>query len=188
MVQWADSPLDQAQSHVVVTHWDDIARHLAPPTVAWEWTESKLGAKTRHQLKTQGLIKPVSGGMWRATEHLWLDVIDRAGDNDTVGCDASGQELLVEPVADDRATRTLTDPDPRPTIVEQQTLTGDTTELDNDGEVGDRIARNRSKAEHNAEDESEVAPGQLRLDVFEPGQTTIGAWTDILGARDRGAA
>jgi hypothetical protein len=70
----------------------------------------------------------------------------------------------------------------------QQTLTGDPTEIDNDGELEDRIERNQAKAENDRGDESEVAAGQLKLEFFDAGQTRLDAWTDVLGARDRGAA
>jgi hypothetical protein len=189
MVQWAGSPLTQAQAHVVVQHWNDILQHLAPPTVAWEWAESSLAPKTKHRLKQEDLVEPVTGGRWRATERLWLDVIDRASDAEDIGRGTSGQELLVDPVGNERESRVLTRQAPTLPLRDpiQQTLTGgDTDELDNDEEQ--RIGTNRAKANNESEDESEVAPGQLRLEVFDAGQTTIAAWANFLGSKDRMAA
>ena len=189
MVQWAESPLNQAQAHIVATYWDDIVRNIAPPTVAWEWAESGLAPKTKHRLKQEDLVEPVTGGRWRATERLWLDVIDRASDGDDIGRGTSGQELLVDPVGNERESRVLTRQSPSLPggEAEQQTLTGDDAEVSNDDEE-DRIETNLAKAENELEDESGVAPGQLRLAFFGIGQTTIGAWADILGARDGGTA
>jgi len=180
MVRWANSRLDQSGAHVVASHWDDITRHLAPPTTAWGWSESPLAPMTKHRLRKEGLIERVSGGRWRATDRLWLDVIDRAGSDETVGVEAVGQELLCEPVGDDRMPRTLTTPDSRPTIVEQTTLDGDTAGLDNDNDEGDRWETNQAKATDGEEEESRDA-GQLRLAFFAAGQTRISEWGKAVG-------
>jgi hypothetical protein len=184
MVTWANSRLDQSGAHVVASHWDDITRHLGEPTTAWEWSESPLAPKTKHRLRKEGLIERVSGGRWRATDRLWLDVIDRADDAETVGVEAVGQELLCEPVGDDRMPRTLTTPESRPTIVEQMTLDGDTAGLDNDDE-GDRWETNQAKAtEGNGEGEESRDAGQLQLTFFTAGQTTLDSWTEAVGTTD----
>lgn len=189
MVRWAQSPLDQSQAHAVTLHWDDIVRHLAPPTVAWTWGESDLAPRTKHRLKAESLIEKTSAGRWQTTGKLWLDVIDRAGDDEEVGRESEGQELLTESVGEERESRVLDRQSPSLPggKAVQQTLTGDDAEVSNDDEE-DRIETNLAKAENELEDESGVAPGQLRLAFFGIGQTTIGAWADILGVRDGGTA
>lgn len=188
MVRWADSPLNQAQAHVVERHWDDLVRHLARPAVAWEWIESDLEPRTKHRLKKEDLVESVAGGRWRATSRLWRDVNARADDDEEIGRASSGQELLADPVGEERESRVLGQSPSLPLGESmQQTFTGDTVEIDND-DAEDRFETNLEKAENGPEYETEVAPGQVRLAFFDAGQTTLSAWTDILGARDRGAA
>ena len=172
MVSWADSPLRQEQAHVVAGHWGDIVQHLAPPSVSWEWAECPLAPRTKHRLKEHDLIERSAGGRWSATADLWQDVIDRAGPDESVGADAVGQETL--PVSPRRGLSTRrADPslrDGRGPCSEQVTLTGDAVE----GDVGDGRAVNNTGGEGDGEDG--IEPGQLRLSVFESGQTTLSAW------------
>lgn len=64
----------------------------------------------------------------------------------------------------------------------QQSLTGDEAQIGNDN--GEQIETNRSKANNDLDEESGYVPGQLRLDFFGSGQTTIEEWIAVLGERD----
>jgi hypothetical protein len=170
MLQWAGSPLRQEQAHAVVTHWDDIVQHLAPPSVSWAWAECPLAPATKHKLKERDLIERSGGGRWSATADLWQDVIDRAAPDESVGESAVGQETL--PVSPRRRLSTRrADPslrDDRGPCSEQVTLTGDA------------VGANPERAFNNTggEDDGEGGrdPGQFCLSVFASGQTTLRAW------------
>ena len=126
MLQWAGSPLRQEQAHAVVTHWDDIVQHLAPPSVAWEWADCPLAPATKHRLKERDLIERSAGGRWSATADLWQDVIDRAAPDESIGESAVGQETLSVSSRRRLSTRgsdDLLEDDRR--CSEQVTLTGD---------------------------------------------------------------
>ena len=92
MVSWADSPLNQKQANVVACSWDEIVQHLAPPTETWGWRDSGFSHGTLTKLAQEGLIEQTPAGDWRTSEDLWLDVIDRAADEETIGGDAVEQE------------------------------------------------------------------------------------------------
>jgi hypothetical protein len=115
---------------------------------------------------------------------LWLHVIESAGDDEPVGDEATGQELLCEPVGNDKDSRTLVDSSPSPTVVEQVTLDGERVEtVNDDGEEFGEVKQNWAKKK-NGEGEGDVDPGQLRLPLFEEPQTRLDEWADTFGATD----
>ena len=189
MVTWSNSPLTQAEAHMVVAQWYDIVDGLAPPTVAWEWTESPLASKTKHRLKEAGLIKRVDeridGSPWRTTDRLWTDVINRVSEDETIGARATGQELLCEPMRSDGESRKLVDPSPSPGIFEQETLNGERIEIVEDDDLRAWWEADKAKAENkNPEDGDSRDYTQLSLTLFETGQTRLDEWVSAVGSTD----
>lgn len=135
----------------------------------------------KYYLRDKGLIERApSGSEWMTSMDLWLYVIEKAGDDEVVGSDVEGQQLLLEDiVGESRATRYLGETSARPSRAEQATLTADTADQ--------RVVRaqhepdwgvvNQQKGRHGDDDgraEAISHPGQSRLQTFEDHDT--GKW------------
>jgi len=65
--------------------------------VVWSWSESGLSHKLKYRLMESGLICRSPGGdRWETTDRLWLYVVSIAGDDETIGRDASGEQVFTE--------------------------------------------------------------------------------------------
>lgn len=140
--------------------WDEITQHLPVPGYAWRWGETGLSHETLYRLKAAGLIEPSTcGDRWETTRELWRYVIERAGDDETVGS-STGQELLDAPGSASGASRVLTDPSPPSRGgARQATLTGDTATLNDVDELSTN-KRKRNPHRDGDEDAGDVE-GQL---------------------------
>lgn len=119
--------LTRSESALISSHWGEITRHLAPPGVAWYWGENRISHKVKYNWKDAGLIhRTPDGRRWRTTEALWCHVVERAADDETVGEEARGQELLPVPDPRGRESVYLVDADTQSRPMTQATLTGDT--------------------------------------------------------------
>lgn len=112
----------------LAAHWEEIRRNLAPPVVAWIWGESGLSQHLKCYLKETGLIeRSPDGSKWMTSMDLWCYAISKAGDDEVVGADARGQQLLSDArTGTSRATRYLGEKTRG--RVRQATLNGDTVD------------------------------------------------------------
>lgn len=110
---------------LIATHWDEITRHLTPPGTAFSWGECGLSDRLKHYLKDKGLIeRDPTGRKWVTSMDMWCYVVQKAGDDEVVGVEASGQQLLDAPPKSG-SSRTLTDDDSGVSVRRtQSTLTG----------------------------------------------------------------
>ncbi len=156
----------------LAAHWGEIRQYLAPPVVAWSWGESGLSTAMKHYLKDKGLIKRAPGGeKWRTSMDLWCYAISKAGDEEPVGVEATGQQTLDAP-PQSGSSRVLTDDTPAPPSRRvQSTLTGD--EADKQAIKSqyepDWTVVNALKGMHGDDGREDAArhPGQARLSTFE---------------------
>lgn len=80
----------------IAYNWDDIRENLPIPGTSWGWGAVGLSDGMLCAFRDSGLIKrDPSGEHWMTTEKLWCYVIDRAGDNESVG--TGGQWVLDVP-------------------------------------------------------------------------------------------
>ena len=101
-VTWQSNSNDLARlaSDIISSHWDEVTRHIVPPGIAWHWDECQVSHRVKRNWKVAGLIhRAPDGERWVTSEALWLHVIGRAGDDEPVGTEAHGQEML--PVTDE---------------------------------------------------------------------------------------
>lgn len=116
----------------------------------WRWGECGISHKVKYRWKDAGLInRAPDGGRWQTSEALWCHVISKVADDEVVGAEAIGQELLSIDAPRDRDSVYLVDTAtrrPRPQL--QATLDGDTVSISTVRQVrGDNLAeRNQSKA------------------------------------------
>lgn len=148
----------------LAAHWDEITHHLAPPTIAWRWGESGLPTAMKHYLKDKGLIRRAPDGQrWMTSMDLWCYVIEKAGDDEAVGVEATGQQTLDAPPKSE-SSRVLAPKTRSPGQAVQTTLTGDTVEsptrLNWEG-----VRENRMKDPTQPSDREKAAE--------RPGQTTL---------------
>jgi len=81
----------------IAAHWGEITQHLAPPVVVWSWGESGLSQELKCYFRDKALIRRAPGEeRWRTSEELWLYCIEKAGDDETIGREAQGQQLLCD--------------------------------------------------------------------------------------------
>jgi hypothetical protein len=91
-----NSRVCQDNKALIARHWEEISRALTPPGVVCEWSGSGLSHKLKCRLRESRLIRrSPGGGRWETTERLWLYVISVAGDTETIGRDASGQQVFA---------------------------------------------------------------------------------------------
>lgn len=82
---------------LIARHRREVSQYLAPPGVVRGWSESGLSHKIKYRLKESSLIRrSPSGDRWETTDRLWLYVISIAGDDETIGWRASGQQVFSE--------------------------------------------------------------------------------------------
>ncbi|WP_121820581.1 hypothetical protein [Halostella salina] len=166
----------------LAAHWGEIIQHLAPPVVTWRWEESQLSQEMKCYLRHKGLIKrSPDGSKWMTSMDLWCYVIEKAGDNEHVGVESTGQQLLLEDtVGSAGTTRYLRDQTPtRRGRARQATLAGETVDRQvvRSQHEPDWTVVNARKGIHGDDDgRSEAAryPGQSRLSTFE--DYDLGSW------------
>ncbi|WP_135829410.1 hypothetical protein [Halorussus halobius] len=160
----------------LAAHWEEITQHLAPPVVAWSWGESGLSQEMKCYLRDKGLIeRSPDGSKWRTSMDLWCYAIEKAADDEHVGADAQGQQLLLEDtVTAERATRYLgeTTTRGRANRARQATLTGDIADrqvvrAQHEPDWTVVNARKGMHGEDNGREDAARHPGQSRLSTFE---------------------
>jgi len=168
MVRWSNSTLDKSQANAVCKYWDDAVQGLAAPGVVWEWSESDADNDALQRLHREGLIRKVPNG-WQTTEAVWLYIIDRAADDEDVGCGVDGQETLA--VSPDRSrsrsgssSSGVQSPQAPTRSPVQTTLDGD--EIVNDGSP-EEMRRNKARGERSHDDGDAVGEHQRCLHEFE---------------------
>lgn len=115
----------------------------------WRWGECGISHKVKYRWKDSGLInRAPDGERWQTSEALWCHVISKVADDEVVGAEATGQELLSIDAPQDRESVYLVDTAtrrPRPKL--QATLDGDTVSISAVRQLrGDNLAaRNQSK-------------------------------------------
>jgi len=162
---------------LISAHWSEIARALAPPTVAWKWSESDVPHKVKYRWKDAGLTRRAPGGeRWMTTMALWSYVIECAGDDESVGVDAVGQQLLPVDVDAQSGTRVLSSMTPTPAVTEtrQTTLNGDLVD-DSADVILEEVRENRRKNPTRISDRERAAAlaGQTRLQTIEDHDTEL---------------
>lgn len=174
---------------LISAHWSEITRSLAPPTIAWKWGESTVPHKVKYRWKDAGLIyRAPDGERWMTTMSLWCHIIECADDDEPVGVDAVGQQLLPVDFDAQSGTHLLADttpPTPAPHH-RQVTLAGDTVNDRGDANI-DGIHENRRKDPTRASDRERAVAlaGQTRLQTVQdhkPGVWEVHTTTD--GASD----
>jgi len=148
----------------VTQYWKSIVESLPVPGYAWRWGEADLPFQCIYRLNEHDMLKQSEVGRkhWETTEQLWLYVISRASDDETVGC-RIGQEVLDAPP----------DPDQEDTWRRiHSPPTGDQTDLtgaviggvnqDNDN-LEQKLALNESKDPTWKSEEGGADPQQLTL-------------------------
>jgi hypothetical protein len=126
--------------------------------------------RLKYNWKESGLIIRAPGGdRWLTTEALWLYVIKQAADDEYVGVEIQGQELLPVDVKPELATRVLTDTIPTPPNTHRQvTLSGnpvtDNTDMSAE-ELADAVRENQLKDPTRPDRREQAAqhPRQTRL-------------------------
>lgn len=166
------SDLSRSERGLISSHWSEVTAHLVPPGVAWRWGECQVSHRLKYNWKEAGLItRAPDGWRWMTTETLWLHVIEKAGNDEPVGVEVHGQEVL--PVDADRSpeSRVLVDSTPHPTNPDrQETLTGDTVDPRDDHREWDEVVmENRLKdpTRKSSREKAAAKPGQTRLTTFE---------------------
>jgi hypothetical protein len=122
-----EAELTRSESALISSHWGKIVRYLAPPGVAWRWGENAIPHKVKYNWKCANLIERAPDGQrWQTTETLWCHIIERAGDEETVGEEAQGQEMLSLDAPQDRESVYMVDrATGRSWPAVQETLDGD---------------------------------------------------------------
>lgn len=164
----SSTDLSRSQRKLISSHWSEITRSLAPPGIAWEWSECPIKHRIKYRWMHNGLIRRAPDGKrWETTERLWLYVIDRAGDDETIGAEATGQQIFVDAPRDTSLSRTLCAPTSRTlrNRTKQVTLTGEKVAPDDlDRDDHDLIVENLLKDPTRPDDRAAAAhPGQTRL-------------------------
>jgi len=168
------SDLTRSEAALISAHWGEITQYLVPPGVAWRWGECEIQHRVKCNWKDDGLIRRTPDGeRWMTTEALWCHVIENAGDDERVGVEASGQQLLLEDtVVSSEETRDLRDtPAGRRSRARQATLTGkivDRRVVRSQHEL-DWARVNALKGGHGDDDREDATrhPRQSRLQTFE---------------------
>lgn len=179
--------LTRSESALISSHWGEIVRYLAPPTAMWRWGECRISHRVKYRWKNAGLIERAPDRQrWQTTETLWVAVIERAADDESVGEEATGQELLTLDALEDRESVYLVDRTTRSWPDVQETLSGDTVRaaLLNQVRSEGLAARNRSK-DPTAGDERGRDAAQTRLQTAHLYNT--GEW-DVIADSDAGIA
>ena len=156
---------------LISSHWDTVTRHLTPPGIAWEWSECGLSHRVKTIFKDRGLIHRASGGdRWETSMAMWCYVIDTAGDDETIGAEATGQETLDAPPAAGEsrlAANTNTVPDAIGGST-QSTLAGDTITdtTDTEEEIRKPWLKDPTSSKPTPMELAANHPSQARLDVW----------------------
>lgn len=161
------SDLSRSEAALISAHWSEVTAHLVPPGIAWQWGECAISHKVKCNWEDDRLIRRAPDGRrWVTTEALWCHVIDRAADDEVVGVDARGQQVLDAP-SQSESSRVLAPKNRSLGRAVQATLTGDTTDppagLDWDG-----VRENQMKDPTRKSDRELAAehPAQSRLQTF----------------------
>lgn len=165
--------LSRSQSALISNHWTNITRHLAPPGVAWEWSESDINHRVKYRWKCDGLIhRSADGDRWETSMSLWCHVIEQASPNERVGEDAQGQQVLNVPPASGESrfvTNTNTVPD---TVVgsTQPTLIGDrVTDTTPDAETHEELVEENTLKDP-------TRPSYRKITADHPVQARLSVW------------
>lgn len=166
--------LGKSVTQTISSYWGNIVEHLPQPGPAWRWSECDLEPRVQHRLKNNGLIVRSPGGRWETTERLWMHVIERAGDDEPVGC-RIGQATLPGSSQATREARELADPGLSNGVTRTQlSLTRDAADVDIN-RTG--VARNTAQG-HRQNDGSGVVNGQdtLQRSLIDAGERAA-EWT-----------
>lgn len=141
--------------------WGEITQYLPVPGRAWRWGKTGLSHETLCRLREERLIEPVPNGhRWETTDELWLYVISKAGDDESVGCEA-GQEFLNASQGSAGAPRVLRDPFPMVAgETRQATLQGGTANGDDRDTEALEMSKPKSKGHQGSDDAADIK-GQL---------------------------
>ena len=180
MTKQANSDLTRSEAALIRSHWTTVRRALPHPQSIWRWGETDLPHRVLHRWKWAGLIECVDDRdrLWRTSMRLWCHVITRAGDEEVVGSDACGQELLptdlnprgmdrvqTRVLADTTADRTHCQPDRQATLGGESVPVSDVQSRFQEN----KLRTNKEKGERNFGKAERVArdPSQTRLNTIE---------------------
>jgi len=161
------SSIDTPSQKVVGTvtmYWKDLREHLPMPGRAWRWGEIDVPFQCLYRLNEHNMLKQSDVGRkhWETTEQLWLYVISRATDDETVGSRKGQKVLQAHPEPNQSDTWRQEN---RPSTGKQTDFTGNLVgELDEETDSPEqRMARNASKDPTWKTCEIEADPKQLTL-------------------------
>ena len=159
-------------------------RYLTPPGIAWNWSESGVPHKVKYNWKDEELIhRAPDGSRWETSMKLWCHAISRAGDDETVGEEATGQQIFVDVPPKRTGSPVSTAPDLLPPTTREPTqlnLDGDVIEDENESGEGPSeekydwiIGRTSAK--------NSTKPSPRNLAANHPSQTKLSRWAESDG-------